>query len=66
MAGRPHSDTPHSTPLLPALQLELERSGEGGMMLDDGGGYDMMYDDDRLLAGGLPSTGPPGMGRIKR
>jgi len=36
------------------------------MMLDDGGSFDMMYDDDRLLAGGLPSTGPPGMGRIKR
>lgn len=59
-----------------SLKTELERSGEaaGGMMLDDGGSFEAMYDDERMLmgpgggGGGGPSGpgGPPGMGRSKR
>lgn len=39
------------------LQVELERSGDLGLMLDDAGGFDML-DEDRLLMG--PGSGGPG------
>ncbi len=45
------------------MQVELERSGDVGMMLDDAGGFDLM-DDERLMMAG---PGPAGMmGRPKR
>jgi hypothetical protein len=52
-------------------QNEIECSGEGGIMMDDGGSFDAMYDDERMMMragpGGAPHAGgPPGMGRIKR
>ncbi|WIA42053.1 hypothetical protein OEZ86_009341 [Tetradesmus obliquus] len=39
------------------LKVELERSGDAGMLLDDAGGYDVM-DDDRIMMGG--TSGGPG------
>jgi hypothetical protein len=53
-------------------QVELERSGEGGLLLDDAGSFDLLEDDHRLM---MPGGAGPGaaaaaggglMGRSKR
>lgn len=59
------------TPPPPKTQIELDRSGEGGMMVDDGGSFEALYDDERMMMGEvMPGLGPagglPGVGRIKR
>eukprot|EP00775_Hariotina_reticulata_P005275 gene5275-5510_t len=55
------------------LKVELERSGEGGLLLDDAGSFDLLEDDHRMMMPGGP--GAPGaaaaaggglMGRSKR
>jgi hypothetical protein len=62
---RLHCDT--SAGLLLLLpQVELERSGDAGMLLDDAGGYDML-DDERLMGGASGGPGPASlMNRSKR
>ncbi|KAF6263762.1 hypothetical protein COO60DRAFT_1488339 [Scenedesmus sp. NREL 46B-D3] len=48
------------------LKVEMERSGDAGMLLDDAGGYDML-EDERLLGGATGGPGPASlMNRSKR
>ncbi len=67
----PQDMSPPCPPHHHLLQLELERAGDAGLLLDDAGGAYELSDDDRLPVLGMappgPGSGPGGMaGRSKR